>query len=115
MKWVIYYTDGDTYSNEDGEPADAPGGGVAAIAQEDSVVGLLVFHGEDYYAFSECFGGWCGIDALGFVQYIERPGVKVIKLGENMDLGKYRTLFSRITIDPDLPKKSAFYPWETRV
>ncbi len=112
MRWKIFYTDGSTFSNADGTPEEAPGGGVVAIAQEDETVGVLIHRGNDYYAFDKQYGGWYGLDEKGFTQYVCRPGLKIIKLGESMDTGRFRALFTRIQADHELPNKSAFYPWE---
>ena len=112
MKWRIFYVDDGTFSNRDGEPADAPGGGVLAIAQEDATVGVLIHRGNDFYCFSEEFGGWAGMDHFGLAQYLMRPGFKVIKLGEVMDTARYSEVLKAIRDDPNLPRKSARYPWE---
>ena len=112
MKWVIYYTDGSTYSNEDGEPADAPGGGVLAIAQEDATVGVLVHYGCDWYAFGEKYGGWAGMDSLGIAQYVIDAGPLVLKLGKGMPTYSYSKILREIQADPRLPEKNARYPWE---
>lgn len=53
LRWRICYVDESSFSNAEGEPQDAPGGGVAAIAQEDDVVGIAIHHQEDFYAFDE--------------------------------------------------------------
>lgn len=111
-KWKIFYVDGTMFSNADGKPEDAPGGGVAIIATEDDTVGLLIHHRNDYYAFDEQYGGWFGLDEKGFTQFICRPGLKILKLGESMDTGRFKALFTRIHADPELPNKSARYPWE---
>ncbi len=115
MRWVIEYTDGSTFSNEDGNPADAPGGGVLAVSQEDSTVGRLTYSGNDYYIFSEDYGGWMGMDVLGFVQYVMDAGPLIIKLGKGMPTGKFIDVMKRIRSDPRLPKKSAYYRWENQI
>jgi hypothetical protein len=114
LRWVIEYVDGSTFSNEDGDPQDAPGGGVAAIAQEDDWVGYLVHQGTPYYLFAEEYGGWAGADSAGHAQYCMRPGLKIIKLGETMSTNRWKALIERLNRDPRLPRKSARYPWEVR-
>ena len=112
MKWKIYYTDGTTFSNKDGNPEDAPGWGVAAVVQEDSVVGAQVYHQKDFYCFDKKFKGWCALDSFGFAQYVSEPGKKIVKLGDNMPTHKYKELINSLRKDKDLPKKSARYDWE---
>lgn len=112
IRWRITYVDGTTFSHVDGDPQDAPGGGVAAVAQEDDVVGVAIHHQNDFYCFDEQFGGWAGMDHYGFSQYLRRPGFKIVKLGEAMTTVGYKQLVADLRKDPDLPAKSARYPWE---
>lgn len=111
MRWKVFYIDGSTFGNHDGEPEDAPGGGVLAVVQEDNLVGVLVHQGSDFYVFDEQYGGWYGLDYFGLAQYLMRPGKK-IKLGESMDTAKYKELLKQIRDDSELPAKSARYSWE---
>jgi hypothetical protein len=115
LRWRIYYRDGSTFGNSDGPPEDAPGAGVIAVAQEDALVGVQVHHQRDFYAFSEDFGGWCGLDEFGLSQYLARPGLKILKLGDNMSTREYLDLIARIHKNPDLPNKSARYSFERKV
>ncbi len=112
MKWKVFYIDGKTFSNEDGNPEDAPGGGVLAIAQEDSEVGVLIHQSNDFYIFDEQYGGWYGLDHIGFTQYVMRPGYKIVKVGESMSTSRYKEMIADVRKDPNLPNKSAKYPWE---
>lgn len=112
MRWRIHYIGGETFSHLDGNPEAAPGGGVLAVAQEDDVVGAAIHHQNDFYCFGEQFGGWYGMDVFGLTQYLMRPGLKVVKLGEVMTTSAYRALIDELKKDPDLPTKSAHYPWE---
>lgn len=115
MRWVIYYTNGKTFSNEDGEPENAPGGGVVAIAQEDTTIGRAIHHGSDFYVWDEQYGGWYGLDYFGFTQYLMRTGSKVVKLAESMTTEGYKAIMADIRSNPKLPKKSAQYPWEIHI
>jgi hypothetical protein len=113
--WKIFYVDGSTFSNEDGNPEDASGFGVIAVVQEDEQVGVLVHQMKDFYCFDEAFGGWAAMDEFGLAQYIGKPGLKVIKLGEVMETAKYLEIIDSIRDDPDLPAKSARYEWERKL
>jgi len=114
VKWQIFY-ESDTFSNAEGDPQDAPGGGVQAVAQQDDEAGVVIHHGSDFYVFDEKYGGWYGLDHFGLVQYILVPGSKIIKLAESMTTEKYLSLLKRIRENPNLPSKSAHYPWEVHV
>lgn len=106
------YVDKSTFSHLDGDPQDAPGGGVLAIAQEDEVVGVLIHHGTPFYCFDEQFGGWAGLDDYGLAQYFIEPGFKIVKLGKTTITKSYCEDIKSIRKDPNLPSKSAQYPWE---
>lgn len=112
MRWRIFYIDGGTFCHLHGDPQDAPGGGVMAVAQEDDVVGVAIHQQSDFYCFDEQFGGWYGLDVFGLTQYLMRPGFKVVKLGESTTTQAYKDLLQSIKKDPNLPAKSARYPWE---
>jgi hypothetical protein len=117
LRWNIEYIDGSEFSNLDGRPEDAPGGGVESIAQEDTngEVGTIIHNGSDFYVFDKQYGGWYGMDIFGFVQYLIRPGLKIIKLAETTTIENFLALRKRIKENPNLPDKSANYPWETHI
>ena len=111
--WRIFYTDGSTFSSDDGAPEDAPGWHVQAIAQLDINVGVLIHHLADFYVFdAQAFGGWAGVDKFGLAQYIAEPGLKTIKLGHGMPTAAWRNLMAKIRADPQLPEKTARYSHE---
>ncbi len=112
MRWGIFYVDGNVFTHEDGAPEDAPGCGVAAIVTEDISVGSAVHCSNDFYVFAKQYGGWYGLDNFGFAQYLSRPGLKIVKLGESMQHVEYVALIKRIKDDPRLPTKNSRYPWE---
>lgn len=113
IRWIIYYTDGSDYSHEDGPPESAPGSGVAAVVQEDDVVGAEIHMQHDFYCYDEAlFGGWYAHDYFGLSQYLALPGFKVIKMGYNMPTAAYRDLLARLRADPRVPSKSSRYNWE---
>ncbi len=112
MRWCVFYVDGSTFDSSQGQPEDAPGGGVLAVAQESRQVGAEVHQRSDFYLFDECFEGWMGVDYFGFAQYLMQPGTKIVKLGEAMSTERYRELLAKIRANPNLPSKSARYPWE---
>lgn len=106
MRWVVVYTDGSRFSSDDGPPEAAPGGGVAAVMQEDPLVGWDVHHGTDYYVYDDALGGWKGMHESGYFQYLMEPGLKIVKLGKYMRTDAYRALIA------ELQDKSARYAWE---
>ena len=49
MDWKIYYTDGETFSSEDGTWEDAPADGIVAVVVADEDYGRYVLNGLNYY------------------------------------------------------------------
>lgn len=114
MRWKIFYTDESTFSNEDGEPKDAPGWNVLAVAQESEAVGVEIHFSKDFFVFAERYGGWYNVDYFGLATYLGAPGLKIIKLGESMSTDRYLKMIDDIRRDPELPRKSARYSWERK-
>lgn len=120
MRWAIYYSDGSRFTSDDGGPEDAPGASVLGIGQEDTTpeahnVGAVAHSGDHFYAFDVgLYGGWYGLDYFGLAQYLARPGLKVVKLGESTATERYRDFLAALREDPMMPEKSARYPWERR-
>lgn len=97
MRWRILYTDETVFSNTDGNPEDAPGCGVVAIAVEDPKVNCRVHTGTDLYVYHEiAYGGWMGMDRDGFVQHVMcwREPV-IVKFGQAMDTTRYLNALAR--------------------
>ena len=102
IKWRIYYSDGSTYSDEDGTPADAPGSGVicAACYDEDNRRKLAV--SADYYVYEAGMspgGRWLGVDLFGLWDYLARPGWKTVKFGRMVGDSQFRQVMLAATND----------------
>ena len=110
--WRTYYADGRTYDNNDGPPAGAPGAGVQAIAQSDESCRWICRSGDFYLFDLHLYGGWAGVDIFGLAQYITRPGLKIIKMGETTDNETFREILSRASAD--IGHKSAWRKEERR-
>ena len=110
MNWKIIYSDGSSFSDEDGGPEQAPGWGVQFILQKDNTVGVEVLHSVDNYIWKD--NQWFAVDTWGFSNYLMQPGFKITKFGEYIPNDKYREMFKMAFTDKDLPKKSATYRHE---
>ena len=79
MKWVIYYGDGSTYSDEDGDPYNAPPNNVQVVVDG----GKIRFGKDAFYWHPDI--GWCATDNAGFwdhmLMYI---GPKAVIFGRNI-------------------------------
>lgn len=83
MKWIIYYSDGSTFSNEDGPPEKAPRDYVQVIMQDEVFQGrrdIISGAGSNYQYY--CWHGdrWIIHDDSGLRQYNQLYGDKAIVL-----------------------------------
>ncbi len=108
MKWKIFYDDGSTFSNEDGEPHEAPALGVQCIVQSNEDIGRYILDGENYYYYENT--DWERCDLFGLWDYLCRPHPnKVVRFGRNMTTPAWRAIHKLAADDPDFPRKSASY------
>ncbi|MCK5643664.1 MAG: hypothetical protein KAJ19_22885 [Gammaproteobacteria bacterium] len=82
MDWKIYYSDGSTFSDEDGDTLDAPSQGVQVITMRDKDHGRHMTARYDFYVWEDfeapdragLQGEWFGIDSAGLLSYLLRVG-----------------------------------------
>lgn len=115
MQWRVFYTDKSSFGSEDGSPADAPGGGVVLIGQEDGTTGCRLFFATDLYVYHEAaYGGWAGLDYVGFAQHlIQWREPAIVKMGQCTTLELYREMLDHLR-EHGLAKV-ARYPWEPKL
>jgi len=58
--WKIYYGNGDTFSDKDGDPWESPKVDVQVIAVQDPEVGRRFMFRHSYYIYKD--DGWLGVD-----------------------------------------------------
>jgi hypothetical protein len=103
MDWRIYYSDGATFSDEDGPPEAAEGLGVLLIVQwDDELKRTEILHGDgprvvDWYWWEG--GVWLCGDFSGMVQHLVGPGWKKILAGRNIRSETFRATMERATGD----------------
>lgn len=70
MKWRIYYGDGTTFDDSQGEPWDAPGTGVVVIVQKhyDHREGAYLQWRDNFYIWVN--GEWVAVCRYRFQEYI---------------------------------------------
>ena len=107
--WCIYYDTGATFSNEDGEPKDAPCTGVLAVIYYDPDGQRKIRSGVDFYWFEDDplsevgENQWYSGDIYGLTQYMYRPGLKIVKFGKTVDDKTWRASLEHII--NDLPRE----------
>ena len=64
VRWRLYYQDGTTFSNEDGDPQDSPPMGVVALLQPGASPEIMV--NADWLLYRTDFEEWaeCGSDGM---------------------------------------------------
>ncbi len=100
IAWKIYYSNGTTFSNLDGNPEDAPPTGVICILQNPIKHGWMLLRNKDYYLRLDDWE-WVGCEADGFWQYMFKPGWKCPKFGENVSDSIYEKIIKQATEDMD--------------
>ena len=114
--WTIYYDNGSTFSNEDGEPKDAPCTGVLAVIYYDPDGQRKIRSGVDYYWWEDDplsevgENQWYSGDIAGLHQYMFRPGLKIVKFGVTVSDLTWRKRLDNII--NDLPRELGAYKIE---
>ena len=90
MEWTIFYGDGSTFSNIDGDWKDAPGWGVIAIVYRDPEDGWAIAHQGDFYVIAEN-GTVVPIGSDGLLDYA--VNVLGMKSGRMVDRITFQRIF----------------------
>ena len=98
-KWIIYYTDGDKFSSDDGTAWDAPRRSIQAIASNSPDVGFYWVHGADYFYYEKERGGWQKADMFTLWDHLVRAKYPCIGFGQMLSDQDWRELWKRITED----------------
>jgi hypothetical protein len=109
-RWRIYYGDGSTFSDSDGQPCDAPALNVQVIAQalpDDPTIGRKTVSRHDFFWFDQ--GEWTGGDLFGLFDFLQRHSV--VKFGRSISRLNFESCLTRAITDSDLLPKAG---WEQR-
>jgi hypothetical protein len=109
MNWKIYYDNGSTFDNEQGDPEDAPGLGILCIVQKSPHYGKTIVSGWDFYYYRHSTDPkWWGCDQFGlFDQLISNPRLtQAVKAGRMVETVLYHTIREKALNDPDFPPMS---------
>lgn len=107
MKWRIYYTDGSTFSDEDGTPSQAPGQGALVITMANLATGRDILHLADYYVHKG--GRWYGVDLFGLLDHVLNlfDEIDGVIAGRTVSDQAFRAAYEHAKHDPAFPVKSA--------
>lgn len=96
MNWLIYYSDGSTFSSEDGAWGDAPGRDVQIVLFRDPHLGWTVRHGAnggspcDYFRLA-ADRTIVGMDEDGMKDHVVHV-IRVVKQGRMLSRSKWDNL-----------------------
>ena len=84
MRWKVWYTDGSTFSVEDGSVFDAPGIGCQAIVQDHYDAGAEIVTGGDFFVWDDRGTGqrWWAVDIIGLTLYFMKAQAQRVLVGE---------------------------------
>ncbi len=98
-KWVVYYTNGDQFTSEDGTPWDAPRRSIQAIASSSPEVGFYWIYGSDYFYYEEESGGWQKADTFTLWDHLVRAKYPCPGFGRMLSDQGWRDMWKRIRED----------------
>lgn len=100
IDWKIYYSDGTTFSNLDGEPIMAPRLNVQIIFTKlkDSQK-YLILSGADYYTYQNDFGWWYCTELDMFDHLFTIGSNQLFLKGKMIDLVKHDKLIAKVHDD----------------
>lgn len=92
--WRIYYSDGGTFSHEDGDPLSAPPHGVVCISQFANGK-KTIMHGWDWYYWNAEHGEWWGIDDNGITDRLMHGlCIEALKQGRTVPTPLYQEMMT---------------------
>lgn len=109
-KWLIFYGDNTTFSDQDGPPDQVPSNNVQVIAVEDEDCGRVLLNSKDYYWWTG--NTWKTGDIFGLYDYLLQPGWKRVLFGRTIDNHEYQAILAKAGENNYLPSKSARRSWE---
>ncbi len=112
LRWRVWYDDGSSFSDLEGEPHEAPGRGVQVVVQADPRTGRRGISGADYYIWKG--DRWFGVDLFGLWDYLSATGLKVVKFGRYIERSRFEDILRRAEADRGFPLRSAWLPSERR-
>lgn len=111
LDWKIYYGDGSTFSNEDGEPHTIPEGKrhnvmVCAVANKD-LTGRDCWNQSDFY-IHRIDQGWVPVDWTGLLDQMLHCAhlIDCVLQGRTCETEAFKEILKRARTEPGLPSKS---------
>lgn len=96
--WWRVYTSSSVFTDQDGQPYDAPRVDVQVIVQGRGGEYELV-HGKDYFYWEAERGGWHATDIFGAFDHLIRAPRQCLLLGRMLADDEWSALFDRVKIE----------------
>lgn len=109
-RWRIYYDDGTTFDDTQGDPEDAPGLGVVCIVSTCPDLGRQIMSGWDYYYFRpSATPPWLGADPFGLIDNLTaKPRqTRAVKAGRTLPTKEYLAVRAVAEADEDFRRTGA--------
>ena len=126
-RWKIFYGDGSTFSDQNGDPKDAPVANVQVIVQPHIESGRYMQVERDYYIYWANRKRWVGVDLAGVMDFlvelhklswgeeidsgiiIQRAvNTGLVKLGRTLGRERFYEIYRIADSDPYLPRRTGY-------
>jgi hypothetical protein len=95
--WFIYYSDGSTFSSDDGAWEDAPGWDCQVVLYRDPITKWGIRHQGDYYRLAGD-GTVVAMDFVGLIDYVVEM-LGVVKVGRMLSQAEFARVYQRAVED----------------
>lgn len=106
MKWKIIYDDYSTFTDEDGEPHEAPAMGFILAIGYDQQGNRYIMQGWDHYRWDRETEQWWGMDTFGVFDRLRfNQEVYAYKEGRTVSKLRWTDMLEKANLDPNFPMK----------
>ena len=95
--WIIYYSDGTTFSSNDGDWKDAPGWDCQVVLFRDPIVKWGIRHNADFFRL-DADGTVVGMDNISFLQHVMNT-LGMVKAGNMLSQGEFDKVYQKAVAD----------------
>lgn len=97
MDWCIYYSDGSTFSSDDGAWEDAPGWDVQVVLFRHPETKWAMRHGGDFFRLADD-DTVVGLDLVGMIDYVINM-MGLVKVGRMLTQAEFNEIYQRAKRD----------------
>lgn len=99
-KWTLWYSDGSTFTSQEGKPEDSPPWGVVLITQEVENMDMLAYQ-KDYFLYRTDWEQWIEVDNFGLMDHMihNAHNISCVRGGRWMPTNEWKALQKRAAVD----------------